>query len=427
MNKLVSWLIFLTLAALPAYLIRCKSFEWCVSPVPFTLLEVLILTTFFAWLFVKLRQTGSFEKLIADLKVLIPKKYQIVTGSLIFFSGISVLVSPDKIGALGIYKAYFIEPVLIFIVVLDYLRATKNVWGVVLPLLTSGVIVAAFAIFEKLTSFNPGNPLEFLERGRVSAFYTTSNAVGLFLGPLVFLTAGYMVNFWSDKKRNPKNFLLLASYFLLLLAGLWVSGSRGAWLGVLAAASFLGCLLIIKKLKSDLFPLFSKILLILLGLAVVLNIILLANIGEFFRFNFQEKTIHQRLCLWEGAVKLIEDRPIFGAGLNGYHLLDNEYRTCSSEDLQYPHNLVLNFWIETGLFGLLSFVSLVLWLFFDLIRPPKANFLTFGLAASLVAILVHGLVDVPYFKNDLSMEFWVIVALGVFLTSLNRDSNSEVS
>jgi hypothetical protein len=30
---------------------------------------------------------------------------------------------------------------------------------------------------------------------------------------------------------------------------------------------------------------------------------------------------------------------------------------------------------------------------------------------ALVAVIVHGLVDVPYFKNDLSLEFWTLLAL----------------
>jgi len=29
----------------------------------------------------------------------------------------------------------------------------------------------------------------------------------------------------------------------------------------------------------------------------------------------------------------------------------------------------------------------------------------------MVAVVVHGLVDVPYFKNDLSLELWALVAL----------------
>ena len=33
------------------------------------------------------------------------------------------------------------------------------------------------------------------------------------------------------------------------------------------------------------------------------------------------------------------------------------------------------------------------------------------LAASMTALLVHGLVDVQYFKNDLAIFFWMLVAL----------------
>ena len=31
----------------------------------------------------------------------------------------------------------------------------------------------------------------------------------------------------------------------------------------------------------------------------------------------------------------------------------------------------------------------------------------------MVVLLVHGLVDTPYFKNDLSVLFWLIIGLGI--------------
>ena len=36
--------------------------------------------------------------------------------------------------------------------------------------------------------------------------------------------------------------------------------------------------------------------------------------------------------------------------------------------------------------------------------------------AALSAILIHGLVDTPYFKNDLSIIFWVLIALLIIQT-----------
>ncbi len=34
-----------------------------------------------------------------------------------------------------------------------------------------------------------------------------------------------------------------------------------------------------------------------------------------------------------------------------------------------------------------------------------------GVLLALVGIVIHGLVDVPYFKNDLSLEFWVLLGV----------------
>jgi len=39
------------------------------------------------------------------------------------------------------------------------------------------------------------------------------------------------------------------------------------------------------------------------------------------------------------------------------------------------------------------------------------KYLKLGLLGALVVIIVHGLVDVPYFKNDLSLLFWLIIFL----------------
>ena len=36
---------------------------------------------------------------------------------------------------------------------------------------------------------------------------------------------------------------------------------------------------------------------------------------------------------------------------------------------------------------------------------------TLPVQAALVALIIHGLVDTPYFKNDLSVLFWVLIVL----------------
>ena len=92
--------------------------------------------------------------------------------------------------------------------------------------------------------------------------------------------------------------------------------------------------------------------------------------------------------------------------------------SAGSEDFQYPHNIFLTVWSELGLLGLISFVGLVVHIFAQLIRLNKKKIDLFALAlvGSFSFMLIHGLVDVPYFKNDLSLEFWSLIVLAEVIT-----------
>ncbi|HTK59632.1 MAG TPA: hypothetical protein VL283_00335, partial [Candidatus Baltobacteraceae bacterium] len=67
--------------------------------------------------------------------------------------------------------------------------------------------------------------------------------------------------------------------------------------------------------------------------------------------------------------------------------------------------ILLNLWSELGLAGIVVFI-LIMVRFFQQALATKS----WTLAGAGVAILVHGLVDVPYFKNDLAMLFWLLMA-----------------
>ncbi len=79
---------------------------------------------------------------------------------------------------------------------------------------------------------------------------------------------------------------------------------------------------------------------------------------------------------------------------------------------------MLNFWSEIGLLGLFAFAWLIFAFFRTTfpslkIREGRVGYesITIAATAAMITLLVHGLVDVPYFKNDLAILFWVIYAL----------------
>jgi O-antigen ligase len=115
-------------------------------------------------------------------------------------------------------------------------------------------------------------------------------------------------------------------------------------------------------------------------------------------------------------MRMLAHHPIFGSGLGGFASAINPYRNGYAEEQIYPHNILLNFWTETGVLGVIAFGWLTIQTFVSSFRgwvygsrgwrPYQLGVLLF-----LVAVVAHGLVDVPFFKNDLSLQFWVFLGL----------------
>ncbi|MDP2671543.1 MAG: O-antigen ligase family protein [bacterium] len=413
--KTTKWLLFFTSLSLPLYIVRCKNFDFCqtFSPLPFTLLEVFILATFVSWIVWKYKEmsagTDSWQKLLQRLQgpIFLP------LGVFLLSALVGALISADLRGGLGVFKAYFLEGFFLYLVSLDYLLLTKKFRLFLLGLVLAATWVAGLSVWQWLSQSNPFAPQELL-RDRVSAVYTTSNAVGLFVGPLVPLTVGW---FFLEFKRFHKSSLWKVLLIIVpnLFLGIWVSGSRGALLALPLAGLFLFLYWIFGKaiFRKNRFPkiYLAVTVFLFVGIATFfLNLNLLLPEGKI------RNSVESRLCFWDGTKKLLADRPLQGSGLDAFRLEYPKYATCNREKNEYPHNIFLNFWTQIGLVGLLAFLWVTLLLVFELLRYREGVFLRIFLCASFVVIYTHGLVDVPFFKNDLSAQFWLLLAFGVFLT-----------
>lgn len=128
------------------------------------------------------------------------------------------------------------------------------------------------------------------------------------------------------------------------------------------------------------------------------------------KLTFQKWSGSVRLAQYRETWKLLRDHSIRGAGLAGYQQAIAPYHEDAHVEIfLYPHNLLLAVWVELGLAGVLVFLAMLYQFFrraFTIHQSPITS-------AAMLVILVHGLVDVPYFKNDLAMVFWVIVGIGI--------------
>jgi len=400
--------LFLICLFLPSYQIRFK-----ILNLPTTLLEIMIIFFFFLWLIKKIKGKEKID----FLKEL--KEFRILILAWLFFSLLAVFFSPDKLKGLGHWRAYFFEPILVLFIFSDLAKENKKINNLVLnALFLCAFFASSWAIFQKF--FGGGMlslevwryPLKPI--WRATGPFPQANFLGLLLGPIIILVFGKIFSF-----KNIKNNLLLFFYYLIVLffsiIAVFLALSEGAILGIIVGLIFL--ILLSLKRKQRIF--FLSIFLLFIFSFILFN----SSFSNYLfqKIFFKDLSGQIRLNIWRATINLIKERPIFGAGLRGYQKMISKYQKpftlptgeiISEEIHPYPHNLFLAIWSELGIFGLIVFLLIILKFFKLGFKKAKSNGnIVYSLMASMLVILIHGLVDTPYFKNDLSILFWLIVGL----------------
>lgn len=380
----LDWAIAICVALLPTYLIRFQ-----IGFVPMTFLEVFVLLIFVVW-FIKI--------FVYKEKIYFPKEWRILTALFIAAGTIAVFVSPDLKQALGLWKAYIVEPLLFFIVFINVIKTPEQRKRIYWAFGLTTVFLCLVTIFQYIGLIEIPAHYGFESPKRATGIFPFPTAVGKYLAPIVAMFIGFL---FMNKK--PKLALLVVICGLLAIS---LSVSRGALIGVGAAIVFVSFFSAWRKW-------------IWLGLAGLFVLLLLipqtrGNIVEVF--ETKDTSTDVRLVMWKGAARIIEDHPIAGTGLASFPLVYDEYKENSHvEYFPNPDNLYLTLWIEMGLAGVLVFLAIVVQFFREGLPKAKGNAYIVGLMAAMVAILIHGFLDTPYFKNDLAIQFWIFIGLMVAL------------
>lgn len=377
----------LSCALLPAYTIR-----WHIGPLPTTLLENAI------WLTVAV---FAAETLLGRQPIEWRTSFTVPAVLFLVAGLIDVVFAPDRRAALGLYRAYLVEPMAVFVVLATATRTVRQAF-----LILGGLAVGGIA----LSIPNAAIVIEAIRHHTLNlagtppvAIYQTQNAVALFLLPLIALAASLLLYGRNPERSASVVFLVVAvPTFLLTL-------SRGGYLAIGAVALGLALThrrrILIVALMALAAALFTRIPAVATRLAHDLN------------FADPSNTLVGRVPLWRATLQMLRHNPLFGAGLSGFETRIAPYWNATHVDrFIYPHNILLNFWAATGILGVVSFGWLMLQAFRLSWRGWRYGDRAFasielGVFLALVGIVVHGLVDVPYFKNDLSLEFWVLLAL----------------
>lgn len=386
----MTYLISLILLLLPAYLIR-----FSIAGVPTTTLEILIYVIFIFGLY-RAQQNG-FRRI--PLKICLP------IGLLIIALIISTYISGDRRAALGEFKGFFVDPLLVFWLVYQFIKA-KDWPKIFIGLMASGIFVAIFTIGQKILHHTTAD-------GRVIGIFGYSpNYVALYLAPITVLLIAYGLSLMAKKQYLFATICYLLSAISLL--AIYFSGSRG---GMLAVGTGLGVFLMVNFWRWIRQRFSSQII------VAILILMALYTAWSLFRPDFSASagrvttSNNLRWQIWQASMELGAKHPILGVGLGNFQ---NAFAKLTAERGNFPeyitpmaltsHNIFLMFWLSTGVLGLAAFIWILILFYIEAFKKLSSN-ATAVVLAVVTTIVAYGLVESSIWKNDLGVLFWTFLGL----------------
>ena len=294
------------------------------------------------------------------------------------------------------FVAKYVEYFIIFFITVNYVRSGAQLRRLLVAVLITAALIAAYAWWQIPTGVRPSAPFE----GREGE----PNTLGGYL-VLVFSVACALGLSLPTSMRRFKRGAVFLSLFVIppLLATL----SRSSWVALLAS------LLVLVVFAPERRRLLGAIILA----TTLLFFVHPKSVEDRVLYTFQgegpsteagrlrlDPSSSARLSSWGDALGGFVQHPVAGWGVTGYGFLDAQY---------------FRILVELGALGLLAFALLVgsaamaFHRAFSTLSDPLHRALGLGMLAGLAALLAHGVGTNTFMLIRIMEPFWLLTGLVV--------------
>jgi O-antigen ligase len=320
--------------------------------------------------------------------------------------------------ALRAFREVMLEPLAFFALFLLVVSARESRRRALVGALTAAGLVAGIIALIQLATHQDLTYVLGSSIPRVRALYGSPDNLGLLYDRVIplWLAIGLV-----GRLTRPARWFWWAPA-IIFAPVLALTFSRGAWVAIAA-----GCLLTLVLTVS-----WGRWLALACALLAALSVALAGPTVSHAFSAGHANTVRTRIDIWESSISMLKAHPLFGVGpdnfLHYYAPLNDKYAGCRGlgymkQDaadqpcLSHPHDEILDFWLSTGVLGLLAFLWLQLVFWRSAFHSWRADSapgdaaIVLGCMAAMAAGLVHGLVDNSYFLPDLAVIFWLLCGL----------------
>ena len=268
-------------------------------------------------------------------------------------------------------------------------------------------------------------------------------------GAIVALVLPIVVALYFSEKHSPLTQAILITLITIVLIGLYYSYTRAAWLSIICAA--IVCLIVYYRVNFK----------ILAGIGVVALIVVFfkwdqiqmelgRNKYEHTTESFDERLQSatnvttdasnlERINRWSCAIAMFEQRPIFGYGPGTYAFeyapfQEPENLTIISTnfgDMGNAHSEYLAALSEMGVMGLVSFIGIVVAIFFSMITlynklplsETKNRVLVMGMIAATTTYFVHAFLNNFLDTDKAAVPIWAMCAMVIVMGMQLKDKS----
>lgn len=310
-------------------------------------------------------------------------------------STVSAIAAPERMHA-GYEGALWGKMLLFPMVVILFRNVPRSRVLALRMMLVFGAFISAFGLFQYLALSR--RDLEHRITGPASHVMTFSGLIA----PVALM---FLVLWLQEPKR-----WTLAAGTLLTTVAMWMTFTRSAWIGWLAAV----CVLLIAKRPRLLIyavPLF----------VLFVDFMPLSLFGRVMStFDTKQSSNLDRIRMLQGGIEIIKDYPVLGVGPANVKEVYPLYRRHDAPRFRIPHlhNNIVQLWAERGILGLCAYLLLLSLFVRECVRGwrgPASRFAEIGVAV-IVCLTVAGLWEFNFGDTEvffLLMDVCALVAVSL--------------
>lgn len=274
-------------------------------------------------------------------------------------------------------------------------------------------LLGSLTLFEYATDLLPGPSHDFLNRAvwpYIDPFVLnkpeSANWLSYLFAPLFLCSIYYLF----DRDTHTYSDRILYIVGALIGSSVIVASQSYAGLGAAAIIAF-GYLF--KKIPTRK----QKIGLIVMATTLITVFIYSQKDSRKMQILFgnykKENSLERRAQIYTETISLLRENPFTGIGMGNFQSAFREGMGTylekpipEDEVPPHPHNVILHFWGELGIFGLIFMICMYCYTALSWCRKTLTNPGYLGLGY----ILIHGIADVPFGLQEASTMFFILWA-----------------